>query len=272
VAEHPAVTNGYENRFIWNMGQIEKRVDWRDPAEATSAVRDAIRRALVVMAPTGGILIDKTPGNALRLDFVRNVLPRAKIVNVIRDGRASLTSRMRMWGDEGANVQFRSKMSRLAQEWNHARGMMQRGSLPRNRVPAFAGDSLRILLGSMLGQPRLAGERVAGLREIVKVHGFEIARAVQWRETVMASTMAGRLMSDDLYFEFRYEDLVRHPNKMAIQLASFLELDTPGPVITALTRKADPYRAEAWRGDFSSERLARLEPVLRPTLDWLGYV
>lgn len=221
------------------------------------------------MAPAGGSVVDKTPGNALRLDFVRAVLPDAKIVNVIRDGRGSLVSRMRMWGGDGVTI--RSKTAQLAQEASHALAMVQRGNIPLKQVPTFVFDSIRILLGSALGRPRLAGERVAGLTEIASIHGLETARAVQWRETVVASVTAGREMPDDVYFEVRFEDLLRRPDEVVDRLVKFLELEMPTSVIAALTKKVDPSKAEAWLSSLPPERLTRLEPVLRPTLDWLGY-
>ncbi len=89
LGAHSGIINGYENRFIWNIGQPNKLCDWRAPEESTFQVRDAITRALFSMAPAGHTLIDKSPGNALRLDFVRAVLPDVKILNIVRDGRAS---------------------------------------------------------------------------------------------------------------------------------------------------------------------------------------
>lgn len=274
LAEHPGNFNCFESRFIWNTGQRDKRFDWRCPTEVTPAVQNAIRQPLRALAPSGGTVIDKTPGNALRLDFARAVLPDAKIVNIIRDGRASLASRMSLWGDDledDAASSIRRTGERLSKEFSQFLAMLRRGNIPLNRVPAFALDSGQILFGNALGRPRLGGERVAGLLEIAKVHGFEIARAVQWRETVVASVTAGREMPEDVYFEFRFEDLLRRPEEVGRQLVDFLEMEMPNSVIAALTEKADPSKAEAWRAGFSPERLARLEPVLRPTLDWLGY-
>ncbi|WP_417273518.1 sulfotransferase family protein [Celeribacter halophilus] len=271
LAEHPDITNGYENRFIWNIGQRDKRHDWRDPAEATPATCNRIQRALAAVARESGTLIDKTPGNGLRLEFVRAVLPNAKVVNVIRDGRASLASRMRMWDNSNSNTVKTVQNGRLAKEWDHACEMIRRGNLPWERLPAFIADSSRIMFNTARGQPRLAGERIPGLSEIARVFGLDIARAIQWRDTVTAAVTTGRAMGNSIYHEFRYEDLVHEPAEVASRLADFLELDTPRNLITTLSQNADPARANTWRSDIPPERLTLLNSVLRPTLDWLGY-
>ncbi len=60
---------------------------------------------LVTAAPDARVLVEKTPGHALLLDQIVDVLPRSRFVHVVRDGRAvvaSLLAAAEGWGKEWA--------------------------------------------------------------------------------------------------------------------------------------------------------------------------
>lgn len=259
--------NLYENRYIWNYRQRDRRTDYRDPAEATPEVTAYIRRHFARMVgDSGRILVDKTPGNALRLDFVRAVLPQARIVNVLRDGRANVLSRGDLWDAAKAPAERGQRYLR------HFGRMRARGNLPTDRMGAFIADNAAQRLRALLGRvPLLEGERVAGLGAIARTHGMAVARAVQWRETVMQAVIAGRRMGSATYHELRLEDLGTDADAVAAAIWDFVGLAPGSGALAHLTTTYDAARAERWRETSATGLLARLEPVLRPTLEYLDY-
>ena len=160
--------NLYENRYIWNYRQRSRAVDHRDPKEADRKTVAYIRGHYAKLAQESGrILVDKTPGNALRLPFVRAVLPQARIINVLRDGRANVVSRGDLW-DTTSSTGERGR--RYLQQFQR---MRRRGNLPTHRLIAFGTDNAAQILRSIIGgRPNLEGERVAGLGNSARAHGL----------------------------------------------------------------------------------------------------
>ena len=260
-----------ENRYIWNYQQRHRATDRRLPAEASDAVSAYIHRHFAKMSEThAGILIDKTPGNALRLNFVTQIFPEAKIVNIVRDGRANVLSRSALWDEEGL-LNDGNRPGMLTRYIRRIRRMRGLGNLPNDRIPAFLADNLPALASRIfLGRMTLSGERVAGLREIEQRHGARIARAVQWREVATFAAIEGRALGPDRYHEVRFETLLRNPRKTAEELFDFLGHDGGDRSATWLEDKLDPGRLDNWKQRDPAE-IAEIEPYLAPALAYFDY-
>ena len=269
LASDPRFVNLYENRYIWNYGQKNIRTDRRAPAEATARVKSFIRNHFgSIETETGQIVIDKTPGNALRLEFVREVFPNAKIINIIRDGRASVYSRKMMWEGHG-KAKRPPSIGRLLQQIKFMRGNK---NLPASRLPLFFWDnSKHYLAGMLLGRPILAGERVPGLREIARMDGTTRARAYQWRESVLAASNSGQRLGPDIYHEVRLEKMLADPVEVFERIYDFLDLShNPSPADHVLVR-SDHSRHSMWYDGLSEDARSELEAMLAPDLDYFGY-
>lgn len=134
IGIHPAVTYLNEPYHLWaavsprldvtNLHvRVEPQLCWTDPA-----TDDERKRFLRVFGPLGRErrLVEKTPHNIYRVDWIRSILPEARFVNIRRSGvevvrsidRIASTSTYRMmrpdynqwWGSHG------SKWTALARE------------------------------------------------------------------------------------------------------------------------------------------------------------
>lgn len=269
LAADPRFVNLYENRYVWNYGQKNIRTDRRIPAEANARVRSFIRNHFRKIATeTGQIVIDKTPGNALRLEFVREVFPNAKIINIIRDGRASVYSRKMMWEGDG-KAKRPPSIGRLFQQ---IKFMRRNKSLPTSRLPLFFWDnSKHYLAGMLFGRPILAGERVPGIREIARVDGTTRARAYQWRESVLAASNSGQRLGPDAYYEVRLENLLADPVDVFEQIYRFLDLSHDTRPANHVLERSDHNRHSMWYEGLSEDARYELEAMLAPDLDYFGY-
>ncbi|WP_170125975.1 sulfotransferase family protein [Pelagimonas varians] len=260
-----------ENRYIWNYKQRYRSTDRRLPEEANEAVSTYIRRHYAVMSEThSGVLIDKTPGNALRLDFVSQIFPEAKIVNIVRDGRANVLSRSALWDEEGL-LSDGTRPGMLTRYMRRIRRMRALGNLPNDRIPAFLADNMPALASRiLLRRATLSGERVAGLREIEQRHGTRIARAVQWREVATFAAIEGRALGPDRYHEVGFENMLRNPRQTAEALFTFLGHDGGARSADWLDAKLDPGRLDNWKQRDRAE-IAEIEPYLTPALTYFDY-
>jgi hypothetical protein len=260
-----------ENRYVWNYRQSRRRTDRRLPDEATEAITAYIRAHFAAMARRHpSTLVDKTPGNALRLGFVTRIFPEAKIVNIVRDGRANVLSRGALWDEEGL-FGGGDKPGMLTRYARRIRRMRRLGNLPADRVPAFLADNVPALItDTLLRRATLSGERVAGLREVERLHGPRIARAVQWREVATMAACEGRALGSTRYHEISFETLLRQPAESAEALFAFLGRDGGARAGAYLADKLDPGRLDNWKTR-DPEAIAEIEPYLTPALAYFGY-
>jgi hypothetical protein len=261
-----------ENRYIWNYGQKSRATDRRLPEDLTTKVENYIRRHFSIMAEKhGGILIDKTPGNALRLGFVMEVFPEARVINIVRDGRSNVLSRSALWDEEGllGDGKRPGMLTRYARRISRMRRL---GNLPTNRIPAFLADNLPSLASRVLfRRATLSGERIAGLREVERLHGTRVARAVQWREVATFAALEGRVLGPKRYHEIVFENLLRSPLPTTKALLTFLDREAETERCTEwLMERLDPGRLDNWKERDPIE-ISEIEPYLIPALRFFGY-
>jgi hypothetical protein len=88
VATNPVVTYHFEPNRIWRVaGGAKDRSDRFDASRAKPEVRAAIRAWFAVRAADTPLYVAKHPQSVLRVPFLQAVLPEAKLVHIVRDGR-----------------------------------------------------------------------------------------------------------------------------------------------------------------------------------------
>lgn len=259
-----ACANMFENRYIWNYRQ-----SWSDEffpeASATEARVRFIRQHFERTWQDSGkrYLIDKTPGNGLRLGYVRRVLPDAIVINIVRDGRFNLSSRIEMWARQ-------SLPTRIGKNLRQIQRMVKSGNLPPGRLAAFAADNFMLaILQLVLCRPIVRGERIPGISRIAQARGMRYARAVQWRDLVAASIVDGPRHFGGDYHEIRYEALVAEPEATIGALLNALEIE-PNEATQARIAEVRTHRTRSEHG-LSDEDLRDVESVLKPLNQALGY-
>lgn len=264
LASTDACANTFENRYIWNYRQ-----SWRDEffpeASATEARVRFIRQHFERLRQDSGkrYLIDKTPGNGLRLGYVRRVLSDAIVINIVRDGRFNLSSRIEMWARQSLPTRVRNNLRQVQR-------MMKSGNLPPSRLSAFFADNLTMSVSRLaLRRPIVRGERLPGIVRIAQIRGMRYARAVQWRDLVAASIVDGPRHFGDDYYEIRYEDLVAEPEATIGTLLTALELE-PTEATRAHIAEIRAHRIRDEHG-LSDDELKDVEAVLKPLNQALGY-
>ena len=91
------------------------------------------------------------------------------------------------------------------------------------------------------------------------------------RETVIRSVVDGRKLGPNHYHELRFEDLVQRPQDSCRKLFAFLGLQPPAESLEFLSEELDPDRLDRWKQQLTAEMQNELEPVIRPTMEFLGY-
>ena len=253
----PGTVYWSEPRPVWMRGD-PKRDDDAIPADrATPQICDAIREAFQhrVQAAGGGQFCEKTPSNCLRAEFVARVLPEARFVLVVRDGRSVLRSSDEM---QGQGINRRRLITRLRE-------------VPPWHWPKYVPIALETL-GAKLFKRKLSwwGPKPAGWREAM--HMSKGARlGWQWSETLRSALDATEQFSQDRVFQFRYEDMMASPKQTMGALVDFCGFDHGQVMIDRAVKEADPTRIDRWRSELDPKVVQDAQPQMEALMDRLGY-
>ena len=261
LAQHPDVAYWVEPRYIWRYRNPTAQTDRRTVDEATPAVKRYIRSkfASFVAARSGARFVEKTPSNCFRVPFVHAVLPEARFVHLIRDGRDVAFSARRKWTSPPKKAALWRRLTTL--------------EIPLRDFPFYITDALRDVIGRQLYPEGafLWGPHVEGLRKVKAQHGVLHACGVQWRESVRAACDGLADIPDQQQHWIRFEELVTNPSAVLQELLAFAELPPCPAVQSHANRVAQSDAAHRWRQRDSTE-IQSVLPVIHEELKALGYL
>lgn len=260
---HPKVVHIKEPRVIWRYGN-EGKSDMLKASDARPKVKAYIRKRFAkwVLEEGGEILVEKTPSNCLRVDFVKAVLPEAKIICITRNGFDSTLSIRDYW------LNFRSGVSydRIGSKTSVMEQRLK--ELSFKQIPYYLPEFLRRFLPLPTKLKEVAwGPRIPGLMALKKeLSVLEIA-ALQWRFCVESANYSIDHLSQKECYEIRFEDL----NESALKdLLLFAGLDYHDMI--------KKYYIENYNAGFVNRRALEANPAeleligkwITPTMEWLN--
>ncbi len=88
IAAHPDVKYKHEAHEVWNKAGLGENESHRlTAAHATATIKRQIRRRFEKEQRDAALFVEKCPRSVLRVPFIREVFPEAKLIHIIRDGR-----------------------------------------------------------------------------------------------------------------------------------------------------------------------------------------
>jgi len=250
----PEIAYWEEPRHIWTRGNAYTRNDRLTEQHARPRVRRAIRSAFAHHAGDKRFA-EKTPSNCVRLPFIGRVLPEARILLIVRDGRAVLrsTGEIMNSGFASNRILRRAKQTPIW-EW-----------------PAYLGQTASAISRKITKKPlKYWGTKPPGWKEWVGLPRDEMI-AHQWAGSIMCAINDAEKLDQDQLLMFRYEDLMQQPEATARRIADFLRLDQTNTFIERITATADPTRSDKWKSQLDQHTLDTVRPIMLPALERLGY-
>jgi Sulfotransferase family len=260
LSRHPRLAYWVEPRHVWTWGNSYTPDDVLTENDATDKVKAHIRKTFAEFVEREGKdrLAEKTPSNCLRLRFIREVFPEARILMVIRDGRSVL----------------RSTDEIMARGVPLKRVITRARETPLTEWPAYAGQAVGTVYRRVTGKKlNFWGPRPPGWRDWLNEDPPDVIMAKQWAGIIgTAVDDADALDAQGCgVYRFRYEDLLNRPREIMTEACTFAELENPEPVIDFAEQTADPARASKWRTMLDKETLELVRPHMQPMLERLGY-
>lgn len=262
-AHHPELACWMEPRYVWSWGNNYRPDDVLTAANANPKVVKHIRQRFQQFVEYHGKarVFEKTPSNCLRLPFINQVFPEAKIIHIIRDGRAvfSSTNNILEMGFYRPD-KFKGRFSEMLRE------------TPIPEWPAYWPRIQETLASKLLHKPLpFWGPRPPGWKDWLDKYPPPVIIAQQWVATVSKAVEDGNKLSPSQYYRFKYEDLISEPKETITSIIEFTELSSSQPLIDYAVKTADPSRQKSWENVIDSGTLQQVRPYLEKTLNTLGY-
>lgn len=207
----------FDSNHVWRIGNAGAADDELDPDSISDRTARMIRNALWKLAapsgvPEGGTLVEKTVSNSLRPDFVARVLPDARYILLIRDGRDVVESTYRMWLTPPDAGGLKKKLA----------------SLPISAFPYAAWYGLNMVMGKLRGRGvGVWGVRYRGIAQDLERLSVPEVCAHQWRTCIESSLDFAQKMDSSRFIQLRYEDLIG--DEAALDpVAEFLQVGSQG--------------------------------------------
>lgn len=259
LATHPDIAYWEEPRTIWSQGNAWRKDDRLEAEDLTPAIAERIDRRFGRFLESSGRprFMEKTPSNTLRLPFIHALYPDARIIHLVRDGRAVVASMMEM-------LDTPPRPDRMAAR---LRETPWRDLLPLARV--FLQDLVSPRWRE--GRKPFWGPRPPGWQSWLDLPVATML-ARQWSSQVaIARNDLSECFEPGKWIEFRFEDLVSDPEPCFRQIASLTGLEMGDDFLAAVRRGMDPARIDRWRQRLDETQIAEIEVEAGERLGKLGY-
>jgi hypothetical protein len=267
--QHPDVAYASEPNYIWKAYNASLGHDMIPASRATEPVCAYIRHKFNQMRIAQGKprFCEKTPANGLRLPFVLEVFPDAKLIHIVRDGRQVAVSSRRKFrgnvnkittGSESGPSETTGKksaggFSNLRHVIRRTRMRLSQG-IPLLDLPHYAPKAVDSALGMIgLKQQFLWGPEFPGMRKMMRTHSLIEICAIQWQMSVegVLNVVSARPGVD--YYEVKFDRLIAENEKVTREVFDFAELPQPDHVETlrprGFDRSEDPFHSELDEGE-----------------------
>ncbi len=249
-----------EINYIWRHGWATYPTDELRPEQATPRVCRYIRRAFSKLARRSGAqwVVEKTCANSLRVDFVRTVLPEAKFIFLVRDGRDVVASALRRWK---APLDLRYVLQKARY-------------VPLVDLPGYAVRYLgHRLYRTVSRERRLAtwGPRFAGIDQLFATCSLAEVCAEQWQRSVLLADAALASLPDEQVCRVQYETFVTNPREEVDRVTDWLRVPASKDQLRRIAEGISNRSIGKSRSHLSRDELETVDHRLQSALEAWGY-
>jgi len=250
-----------EINYIWRHGNIRESSDEFTPDMATEKVCLFIRSKFNEIANTKhcSYLIEKTCANALRVGFIDRVVPEAKFIHIIRDGRDVVASAQKRWSAP-LDIPYIFKKARF---------------VPLSDLPHYSSKYFINRLDRMRSaEGRLSswGPRYVGLENDLSQYSLPEVCAIQWKMCVEKASQELSLLKTSRVHQLCYEAFVSNPKEELLKILNFLDLSVEQPIIDDLVRGVSDRSVGKWKQELDPSIASKVDTLIHDTLLNKGYL
>ncbi|MDA1215012.1 MAG: sulfotransferase [Planctomycetota bacterium] len=249
-----------EINYIWRYRHRNIPHDEFNASHATPNVTRYIRRAFDRMAHQdhGRCLVEKTCANSLRVPFVDAVIPDARYVFLVRDGRDVVASAMKRW-TAPLDISYLLKKARY---------------VPTFDLPFYACRYLQNRCIRLFHhEKRLAvwGPRWQDWKETAKNVSLPELCAIQWARCVEAAHRDLSQLDPRRVLTLHYEDFVHKPIIELQRITERFQLPGDDPHLCAAIQGVSVGSVGKAQKSLAPEILAQISPHIARAQELTGY-
>jgi len=273
LGRHPDIAYYYEPYFIWDYIDGPGEDDVRTADDLNPMARDFIVKEFdwFLRKSRKKILVEKTPENSFRIDYINTLFPNARFLHITRRGHEAVLSLNREWRQRQDLVRTRRirdlyttiKESFVEYPYKRCWRLLIQYEL-KTRANL---KSKHIFNKSKWQGSEGYGPRFPGWRDAFNTMELISFNATQWQRSVEACNDGLAKLPQDRVLTIRYEDLTSHKDELWAKLQDFAGVSQH----PELAPEVKPNRASRERKLADPETLAKIDSAIRPTLERLGY-
>lgn len=249
-----------EINYIWRHGNREFESDEFTREMADDRTAKYIRKQFAKFSSQhpDKFVIEKTCANTLRCEFVDEVIPNAKFVQIIRDGRDVAASASIRW-NAGLDVGYILKKTKY---------------VPLSDVPYYA---IRYLgshvyrLTTKKNRLSTWGPKFAGMQEVFENNELVVGCAIQWKACVEKAQKQLGGLDPSKVMTVRYEEVTAAPAEWIGKICEFVGAEVDSDAIEKLTSTVSTKSVGKWQTQLSSEQVDLINQHAGDLLQQLGY-
>ncbi|MEQ9237451.1 sulfotransferase family protein [Coleofasciculus sp. E2-BRE-01] len=250
-----------EINYIWRHGNPREVTDEFSPELATEEIQSFIRTAFDQLAKKQALsyVVEKTCANSLRVAFVNQVLPNAKFIFIVRDGRDVVASAQKRWV-ASLDIPYILRKARF---------------VPPQDIPYYASQYLWNRVYRLLSREhRLAfwGPRFEGMTKALEQYSLPEVCALQWQRCLKIAEHDLNQIESTRIHQLRYEDFVANPIKELSRISTFLKVDISAQYSQKLIQGISTDSVGRWKKDLNQNTLKLIQPLIQDTLKHYGYL
>ena len=246
---------------IWRYGNSGFPYDELTPDHATDRVTRYICKKFESLSRRAGGMrvVEKTCANSLRVPFVDRILPEARYIFMVRDGRDAVASAMKRWTGSTTLSYMLSKA-----RW-----------VPASELPRYGLQFVTNRIRKQLGQGNALatwGPRFKGIDEMAISEDLVTVCGTQWVRCVESASRFFESIDSDRVLKLRYEQVVASPLEEFERIFAFCDLSFPQDVADAISRVITPTSIGKYRNQLSEQDVSQLLGTIGQTLQKHGYL
>ncbi|MEM9083888.1 MAG: sulfotransferase [Planctomycetota bacterium] len=268
LGEVPGFVAMNEHKYLWRIGSAYKNHDARTASEATPKTIKRIHNYCKAFQNKNGgnRIVEKTPPNCFRVEFIHKVFPDAVFIHIIRNGTESILSRVNM-------IESERRFPITSLRWWLRMPKRILAPLPWWEKPSLLIPFLRGVRNKLPGAKRVWGENYPGWNKDKGTLSPLQFAAKSWAESVRAARQGLTAVPENQRIEIRYEELIHNHENFLNQIAQLCKMsdDQSSQLLRIGTEELNSKGVSKWSSNYTNSDKAEIAPFVEELLLELGY-
>ncbi len=270
---HPQVSYLSEINYIWRIGNANYKSDQLDEKLVSEKIKNKIIKKLLFFIKPCTVLVEKTTANSLRLPFIMKILPKAKILHIVRDGRDVTLSASKKWQNKFSDFEIKHfKYENINREIiKEIKYRIKSKIIPLNELYHYIPKIKRILKKIFTNNKiSIWGPLFPGIEEMYKKYTLLEVCAYQWLYSINSIINFKNNNPKIPFYEVKYEDICKNPEKELLKIFQFCKLSKPENWLEMIDVIKNGNSLK-WEKELNKKEIENIQKILQEKLKYFGY-